>query len=80
MAQKVVVYTFPQWGSCHRAKEFLSENGVEVEAKDAGNPKIFQEMVEKYQVRSVPIIVIGDEFVVGWGEEEQAKVKSLLNL
>lgn len=39
-----------------------------------------QEMVEKYKARSVPVIVIGDEYVVGWGEEEQAKVKSLLNI
>lgn len=38
------------------------------------------EMVEKYQVRSVPVIVIGDEVIIGWGEEEQEKVKNLLNL
>lgn len=36
--------------------------------------------MEKYKVRSVPVIVIGDEVVVGWGEEDQEKVKSLLNL
>lgn len=39
-----------------------------------------QEMVEKYKVRSIPVIAIGDEVVVGWGQEEQEKVKSLLNL
>lgn len=39
-----------------------------------------QEMVEKYKVRSIPVIVIGDEVVIGWGEEEQSKTKQLLNL
>lgn len=79
-AEKVIIYTSPGWGACHTAKEFLSDNGIQLEERDVGNPNIMQEMVEKYKVRSIPVIAIGDEVVVGWGQEEQEKVKSLLNL
>lgn len=78
--EKVIIYTSPGWGACHRAKEFLSDSGIQLEERDASNPDIGKELVDTYGAQSVPVIVIGEEVIMGWGPDDQEKVKSLLNL
>jgi glutaredoxin len=52
------------------AKAFLSERGVEFEVKDVTNDyAAVRELVGKYQSRSTPTIVVGDEVMIGFDPE-----------
>ena len=74
--KKVVIYSTPTWPYCHQAKEYLSQKGVSFTeydvAADRGKAK---EMIEKSKQMGVPVIIIGDEVMVGFN---QAKLDSLL--
>ena len=76
MGKKIKVYSTPTCPFCQRAKAFLKERGVEFEVIDLGvdRDKV-EEMVKISGQMSVPVIVIGDEVVVGF---DQAKLERLL--
>jgi len=60
------------------AKEFLKDNNVEyTEFNVAEDAEKRQEMVEKSGQMGVPVIVIGDDFMVGFNED---KMKESLGL
>jgi glutaredoxin-like YruB-family protein len=67
---KVRVFSTNTCSYCIHAKDFLKEKGIEFEdinvAEDA---KAREEMVEKTGQRGVPVINIGDEFIVGFNQE-----------
>ena len=49
------------------AKAFLSERGVEFEDKDVTSDySAVRELVGKYQSRSTPTIVVGDQVMIGF--------------
>lgn len=69
--KKIIIYTSPSCQPCARLKTYLEYRKFDYEAlgiKEAAN--------EGY--RSVPIIKVDDEVIVGFGEEEQKKLKELL--
>ncbi|MBC8464820.1 MAG: glutaredoxin family protein [Parcubacteria group bacterium] len=76
--KEVVVYSTPTCAFCHMAKEFFTEKGVEFTEYDvAADEAKRAEMLEKTGQMGVPVIVIGDEAVVGF---DQARIAELLGL
>jgi len=75
--EKVVVYTAEWCPWCHRAMDFLKENGIEFEARDVDEPKYAQEAIEVSGQNGIPVIVIGNEVVVGF---DQMRLRELLHL
>ncbi|MBW3020135.1 glutaredoxin family protein [Candidatus Woesearchaeota archaeon] len=75
---KVKVYSTPTCPYCHMAKDFLKENKVEFEDIDvAADVKARNEMIDKSGQMGVPVIQIGNEYIVGFNKE---RVKELLHL
>ena len=75
--KKVVIYTTPTCPYCHRAKGYLSQKGISyVEHNVAADSDKAKEMIQKSGQMGVPVIVIGDEVLVGLNP---AKLDSLLS-
>jgi glutaredoxin-like YruB-family protein len=75
---KVRVYSTPFCPWCHKAKEFLKENNIEFEDIDvAKDPEAAKAMVEKTGQTGVPVIEIGNEFIVGFNKE---RISALLGI
>lgn len=65
----VTLYTSPTCPYCERAKALLSDLQIPYEDHDVlMNPALRQEMAEKYNWMTLPMIVIGDEFVGGYDD------------
>jgi len=76
--EKVKVYSTPSCPFCIKAKEFLKANKVEYEDLNvAEDNKARDEMIEKSEQMSVPVIEINGEIVIGFDEE---KLRKLLKL
>jgi glutaredoxin 3 len=76
---KVKVYSTPTCPYCTMAKDFLKDLDVEFEDIDvAEDHEAAKEMVEKSGQMGVPVIVIGDEVIVGFNKPaiEKALEKS----
>lgn len=69
-AQKsVTMYSTPTCHFCNMAKEYFGEKGVKYEAFDVASDLVKRkEMVEKSGQLGVPVIVIGDEVIVGFNK------------
>ncbi len=75
---KVIIYSTPTCHFCHAAKEFMDANSIAYEDNDvASDADKRAEMVEKTGQMGVPVIVIGEEIMVGFDE---GKMKELLGL
>ncbi len=74
--KKVIVYSTPTCPYCKRVKDYLTQKEVSFSdynvAEDREKAK---EMIDKSKQMGVPVIVIGDDVVVGFN---QAKLDSLL--
>ena len=74
--KKVMVYSTPTCPYCKRVKDYLTQKGVSFSdynvAEDREKAK---EMIDKSKQMGVPVIVIGDDVVVGFN---QTKLDSLL--
>ena len=74
--KKVIVYSTPTCPYCKRVKDYLTQKGVSFSdynvAEDREKAK---EMIDKSKQMGVPVIVIGDDVVVGFN---QTKLDSLL--
>ncbi|MFA7216960.1 MAG: glutaredoxin family protein [Candidatus Paceibacterota bacterium] len=67
--KKVTIYSTPTCHFCNMAKEYFNENGVKYEAFDvASDMEKRKEMMEKSGQMGVPVIVIGNEVVVGFNK------------
>ena len=75
--KKVVIYSTPTCPYCKRAKDYLTQKGISYTdydvAKDRDKAK---EMIQKSKQMGVPVIVVGDEVVVGFN---QSRLDSLLS-
>lgn len=68
---EVKVYTTSTCPWCVKTKEWLTEHKVKFkEINVSKDQKAAQFMVEKTGQRGVPVIEIGDKFIVGFDEEE----------
>lgn len=60
------------------AREFLSSKGVEFEAVDVtSDPAAIDEMIQLSGAMATPVIIIGEQVIVGW---DRGKVERALNL
>ena len=65
--KKVAIYTTPTCMYCKMAKDFFNQYAVKYEEYDVlSDLAKRQEMVDKSGQMGVPVIVVGDEIVVGF--------------
>lgn len=71
MEQKQVsIYTTPTCHFCQMSKELFKANGVEyTEFNVASDTAKRQEMIDKTGQMGVPVIVIGDETIIGFDKK-----------
>lgn len=73
---KVTIYTTPTCAFCHAAKEWLEQKQVDFEEIDVSqNQEAAEEMVQKTGQMGVPVIFVGDQYVIGF---DQAKLEEVL--
>ena len=76
--KKVSVYSTPTCVYCNMAKDFFDENGIKYESFDVAADAVKRkEMMEKSGQLGVPVIIVGDDLLVGFDED---KLKSLLEI
>lgn len=69
MQQKVTIYSTPTCHFCTMAKDYFDEKGVVYEAFDvASDMEKRREMMDKSGQLGVPVIVVGDEIIVGFNK------------
>ena len=67
--KKIILYTKPNCPYCVKAKALFNELGAEYEEIDViDNPDLRQHAIEKYQWLTVPMIIVGEEFLGGYDD------------
>ncbi len=75
---KVTIYSTPSCHFCHMAKDFFKEKNVEFEDLNvAEDQEKRKEMITKSGQMGVPVIVIGNNIVVGFNKP---KIVELLGI
>ena len=76
MADKeVIIYTLPTWPHCHKAKEYLSQNGIAyIEYDVAKDQAKVKEMMEKSGQLGTPVIIVDGEVLVGFNQKKLDKL------
>jgi glutaredoxin 3 len=73
MDKTVTIYSTPTCHFCHMAKDFFKEKGVAyTEHNVASDLEKRQEMIQKSGQMGVPVIMVGDELIVGFDKERLA--------
>ena len=72
---KITIYTSETCGYCHMAKEYFDEKGIAYEEKSVSADANARKELMKMGYMSVPVIIIGDEKIVGFDKQ---KIESLL--
>ena len=68
---KIIVFTQPDCPPCRSVKVYLADKGLEFEERDVtADQEAVRELVETYQSRSTPTIVIGENVMIGFDPEE----------
>lgn len=76
--KKVQIYSTPSCVYCNMAKDFFKSNGVNYDEFNVATDLVKRhEMIDKSGQMGVPVIVIGDEIIVGFDE---SKVADLLGV
>mgnify|MGYP001213713323 CR=1 FL=1 len=75
--EKVIVYSTKTCPWCIKVKEFLKANKISFIEKDVSNGKNAGEMFKKSKQRSVPVIDIDGEIIVG---SDESKLKKVLKM
>lgn len=73
--EKIKVYTSSTCPYCVMAKEYLAEKGLEYEEKNVQTDKAARQELMKMGYTGVPVVVIGDEKIVGF---DKAKIDEAL--
>ncbi len=74
----VTIYTTPSCVYCKMAKEFFKENNVKYrELNVAEDDEAREEMVEKSGQMGVPVIMVGDQVIIGFDEDKVSEVLSI---
>ncbi len=72
MPKSVTVYTTQGCPYCHRAKNLLQRKGIAFQEVDlTEDAKKRQELQDRYNWMSVPIILIGEKFIGGANELDE---------
>ncbi len=76
--KNVTIYSTPSCHYCHMAKEFFTANNIAFTNFDvASDAEKRKEMVEKSGQMGVPVILIGDDLVIGF---DKPKITQLLGI
>ena len=76
--KEVTIYSTPTCHFCHMAKDYFDEKGVKyTDYNVMVDLEKRQEMLEKTGQMGVPVIVIGEEAIVGF---DKPRIDSLLGL
>jgi len=76
--KNVTIYSTPTCHFCQLAKDFFAEKGVEYTGHDVSTDAAKrEEMIQLTGQLGVPVIVIGDEMMVGF---DRAKVAAKLGI
>jgi glutaredoxin-like YruB-family protein len=68
---KVIIFTQPDCPPCRWVKSFLSDKGVEFEERDISlDPQAVHDLVNKYESRSTPTLVIGKRVFIGFDPDQ----------
>jgi glutaredoxin-like YruB-family protein len=66
----IKVYTSPSCPACEKVKEVLSEKGIGFEVVDISRDRnAAMELVRRTHQLAVPVVQIGDKFVVGFNKD-----------
>jgi len=69
-ASVVTVFSTNNCPWCVKAKEFLSQMNVAFQAIDVGSDKeAAREIVQKTRQRGVPVVKVGERYIVGFDQE-----------
>lgn len=78
MDKTITIYSTPTCHFCHLAKDFLKSKNIPYTEYDvAADLEKRQEMIEKSQQMGVPVIVVGDDVIVGFDKARLAKLVGL---
>lgn len=73
--KNVTIYSTPTCHYCNMAKEYFDANHVKYEAIDVSvDQDKRKEMMEKSGQLGVPVIIIGEDIVVGFNKPKLAKL------
>jgi glutaredoxin 3 len=73
MDKNVTIYSTPTCHFCQMTKDFLKEKGIGyTEHNVAQDLAKRQEMIQKSGQMGVPVIVVGDEMIIGFDKERLA--------
>ncbi len=73
--KKVVIYSTPTCVYCELAKEFFKEKGIDYTEHDVSvDTEKRQEMVEKSGQMGVPVILIGEEMIIGFDKDRVLEI------
>lgn len=68
--RKIIVYTQPDSLPCEAVKLFLKDRGAKYEERSIEeDEEAVRELKEKYNSRSTPTVVIGEEVLIGFDPE-----------
>ncbi len=71
----VAIYSTPTCHFCQMSKEFFAEHGIEYTNYDVSKDlQRRQEMFEITNQMGVPVIVIGDDVVIGFDKEKLSEL------
>lgn len=71
----ITVFTTKTCAYCKMVKQYLTLKGKEFEEVDLStNPDKHQELINKTGAMTVPIVQIGEEFIVGWNRQRMAEL------
>ena len=71
MEKNVTIYSTPTCHFCQMTKEFLTEHNIGyVEHNVASDLEKRQEMIDKSGQMGVPVIMVGEELLVGFDKEK----------
>lgn len=75
----VTIYSTVYCPYCQRAKELLTRLGIPYkEINLEGNPALRDELRKKYNWHTVPLIVIGEEFIGGYDDLNRLYANGIL--
>jgi len=76
MNKKVKLYGLPTCPICRRTKKYFADEGIDYEYLDvSANHDFAKEMIIKSGQKSVPVIEIGGEIIIGF---DKTKIEELL--
>lgn len=75
MDKTVTIYTTPTCHFCQMSKEFFKANNVAYTEVDvAADPVKRQEMIDKSGQMGVPVIMIGEDMVIGFDKRRLSEL------